>query len=66
LDRYRFLLGFCLVVGEIILAGLIALGKVDEKSSFGLTAIFAILAKVTLDFSAWAFSKHDGPQEKDK
>ena len=52
------------MLGLLVLAGLIALGKVEEKSSFGLTAITAILAKVALDFSERAFRPRRKDDEK--
>ncbi len=61
MDRYRFILGSIIVLGMMILAVAIALGHVEEKSSYGLTAIMAILAKVVLDFSDFAFK----PRRKD-
>jgi hypothetical protein len=66
MDRYRFVLGAVIVLGLMILASFIALGKVEEKSSFGLTAIMAILAKVALDFSEWAFRPKHIDDGKDK
>ncbi len=60
-ERYRFILGAAIVGGLLLLAVAIALGKVEEKSSYGLTAIMAILAKVALDFSEWAYR----PRRKD-
>ncbi len=56
MDRYRLILGGLIVTGLLVLAAFIALGHVEEKTSFGLTGIMAILGKVTLDFSAWAFN----------
>ncbi len=38
-----------------MLAVAIALGHVEEKSSYGLVPVVTILAKVALDFSEWAF-----------
>ncbi len=66
MDRYRFALGACVVIGLVILAIFIALGHVEEKSSYGLTAIIAIIAKVVLDFSAWAFRLYKDPGEDPK
>lgn len=61
-EIYRFILGFVVVIGMLVLGLAIALGKVEEKTSYGLTAIMAILAKVALDFSEWAFR----PSRKDE
>ncbi len=54
-DRYRFILGALIVGGLMVLAIFVALGKVEEKTSYGLVPIVTILAKVALDFSDWAF-----------
>jgi hypothetical protein len=54
-DRYRFILGAVIVCTLLTLAAMIALGHVEEKSSFGLTAVLAIIGKIALDFSEWAF-----------
>jgi hypothetical protein len=55
MNKYRFLVGIVIVVGLVILAAAIALGKVQEATSFGLTGIIAVIGKLALDFSAWAF-----------
>jgi hypothetical protein len=63
-DKYRFAIGSTIVVALLILATAIALGHVEEKSSFGLTAVMAIIGKLALDFSEWAFrpkAKEDQP-----
>jgi hypothetical protein len=65
MDLLRFLLGAFLVVGMMALAVCIALGKVEEKTSFGLMAIFAILSPVVRDFSSWVFGPHQR-DEKDR
>ncbi len=65
MDRYRFILGSIIVLGLMILAVAIALGHVEEKSSYGLTAIMAILAKVVLDFSDFAFKPGRGDDRHD-
>jgi uncharacterized membrane protein len=58
MDLLRFILGSFLIVGLMTLAVCIALGKVEEKTSFGLMAIFAILSPVVRDFSTWVFGAH--------
>jgi hypothetical protein len=66
-DRYRMILGALLIIGLMALATAIALGNVQEKSSYGLMAITAILGKIALDFSQWAFSpKQDGDKTTPK
>jgi hypothetical protein len=64
MDRYRLIIGFIVLLGLVALAVAVALGHVEEKSSFGLTAILAILAKVALDFSEWAFRSSKGTEDK--
>jgi len=54
-ERYRFILGATIVGALLLLAIAIALGKVEEKTSYGLVPVVTILAKVALDFSEWAF-----------
>ncbi len=54
-DRYRFILGALILGGLMVLAVFVALGRVEEKTSYGLVPIVTILAKVALDFSDWAF-----------
>ena len=59
-DFTRMCFGFSLL---IILAGLalaIALGKVEEKTSYGLMPLLTSLATLAGGFAQWAFSsKHD-------
>ncbi len=64
-DKYRFAIGSTIVVALLVLASAIALGHVEEKSSFGLTAVLAIIGKLALDFSQWAFpGRAAQPSEK--
>ena len=55
MDRYKFALGALLVLGLMVLAVEVALGHVEEKTSYGLVPILGILGKMALDFSEWAF-----------
>jgi O-antigen ligase len=64
-DRYRFILGSLIVGTLVVLAVAIALGHVEEKTSYGLVPVVTILAKVALDFSEWAFRPRDNPEAKD-
>ncbi len=64
-DKYRFAIGAVIVVSLLALSAAIALGHVEEKSSFGLTAVMAIIGKLALDFSQWAFpGRAAQPSEK--
>lgn len=64
LDRYRFILGAVIICTLLVLAAAIALGHVEEKSSFGLTAVLAIIGKIALDFSEWAFRNRKENEDK--
>lgn len=59
----RMIFGFCLLGLLAMLAGVIALGHVEEKTSFGLQYILGALSALSGGFSQWAFSK---PAEKGK
>lgn len=62
LDELKVIFGFCLLV---IIAGLalaIALGRVEEKTSYGLQEILGILATLGGVFAQWAFGSKDKPQ----
>lgn len=56
---YRMIFGFCLLGMLAILAGIIALGRVEEKSSFGLQYILGALSSLSGGFAQWAFSRKD-------
>jgi hypothetical protein len=56
MERLKLILGTIVLMALIVLACTIALGHVEEKTSFGLTGIIAILGKVVLDFSQWAYT----------
>ncbi len=55
-----------LVLGLLLLATLIALGKVEEKSSFGLTPLLLLLSPVCQSLANWAFPEREGLKEKPK
>lgn len=63
-DTLRLIFGFCLL---LILAGLalaIALGHVEEKTSYGLMPLLTTLATLAGGFTQWAFnSKDNKPNE---
>ncbi len=63
MDRYRFIVGSLVVVALLVLAIFVALGHVEEKTSYGLMPILAILGKFALDFSEYAFRAR---KEKDE
>ena len=67
MERYRFILGATIVGALLLLAIAIALGKVEEKTSYGLVPVVTILAKVALDFSEWAFrNRKEDEKESEK
>ena len=67
MERYRFILGATIVGALLLLAIAIALGKVEEKTSYGLVPVVTILAKVALDFSEWAFrTRKEDEKESEK
>jgi hypothetical protein len=66
-ERYRFILGATNVGALLLLAIAIALGRVEEKTSYGLVPVVTILAKVALDFSEWAFrNRKEDEKESEK
>ena len=52
---WKMVIGGVILISLVFLAGAIALGKVEEKTSYGLTPILTILGKFVLDFSEWAY-----------
>lgn len=62
-DTQRMIFGFSLL---LILAGLalaIAMGKVEEKTNYGLIPLLTALATLAGGFAQWAFS---GKRDDDK
>lgn len=53
----RMMFGFCLLAILALLAGVIALGHVEEKTSFGLQYILGAISALAGGFCQWAFSK---------
>ncbi len=64
-DRYKLGLGSILLVGLLVLAVAVALGHVEEKTSYGLVPIMSLLGKVILDFSEWAFRSNKPKDPED-
>lgn len=52
----RMIFGFCLLALLTALAGVISIGHVEEKTSFGLQYILGALSALSGGFSQWAFS----------
>ncbi len=55
--------GFALLMLLATLASVIALGHVEEKSSFGLQFLLGSLSSRAGAFGNWAFREHDPPKE---
>lgn len=61
----RMLFGFCLLLILAVLAGVIALGKVEQQTSFGLQYILGAISALSGGFAQWAFSKPPEKSDKD-
>lgn len=57
LARLKMVFGFFLLFLIGALAGLIALGQVEEKTSFGLPFILGSLSALAGGFTNWAFGE---------
>jgi hypothetical protein len=64
--KWRMIYGFCLVFCLVSLAGMLALGKVDEKFSFGLRDVILILAQLGGAFGAWFAASRQKSLSADK
>ena len=61
----RMIFGLVLMVLLVVLAALVALGKVHQETSYGLDYILGSLATLAGGFAQWAFrTKTD--EQKDK
>lgn len=65
-DTLRMLFGFCILFMDFMLGLAIALGHVEEKTSYGLKEVLAALGPLSGMFAQWAFSstgrKPDGDE----
>lgn len=59
IDRLKMLYGFLLLLLLAILAVVIALGKVEQQTSYGLLPIITALATLSGAFGNWAFKDSD-------
>ena len=68
IDELKMLFGFLLLLIVAFLCAAIALGNVQEQSSFGLTQMITVLAALGGGFATWAFSttRSDADRDKDK
>lgn len=53
------ILGFCILFIVAILAAIIALGHVEQSSSYGLDIVLGSLATLVGGFAQWAFTQKD-------
>lgn len=58
-DRLRMIFGFVMLIALVALAATIALGKVEEKTSFGLQYILGALSAMAGGFAQWAFGRKE-------
>jgi len=62
-NTQRMVFGFSLLLILALLALAIALGKVEEKTSYGLMPLLTALATLAGGFAQWAFSNKDKKDE---
>lgn len=71
MERLKMFYGFALLVVIATLAALIALGKVEEHTSYGLSQILGGLMVLAGGFAHWAFQtkaegNKDNPEDPNK
>lgn len=57
LAQWKMMWGFILIIGILSLTARIALGHVEQASSYGLTEIIGILAVLAGQWANWAFGE---------
>ena len=62
-DRVKIVLGYVTVLGLFLLALMFGLGKVEEKTSYGLVPIISILGTIATLWAQWAFGSKIKPPE---
>ncbi len=55
----RMIFGFCILALLAALASIIAIGHVEEKTSFGLQVVLGSLSSLAGGFAQWAFSSKE-------
>jgi hypothetical protein len=55
----RMIFGFALLIIIAALAAIIALGHVEQSTSYGLNIVLGSLATLAGGFAQWAFGKKD-------
>lgn len=63
-DRYKMFFGFSVLLVLAILAGVISIGHVEEKTSFGLSFVLGALSSLSGAFGNWAFSNNRSSTEE--
>lgn len=63
-DRDKMIFGFSLLFVLGLLAGLIALGKVEMQTSYGLNIVLGSLTTLSGGFAAWAFRERNDKDPK--
>ena len=66
LDEHKMMFGYILLLLVCFLTGRIALGHVEEASSFGLTQMITVIAMLAGGFSNWCFNSNDRKEKKDE
>lgn len=66
LKRLKMLYGFVLLILLAVLAAVIALGKVEQSTSYGLLPIITALATLSGSFANWAFGESRTEKKKDQ
>ena len=61
-DVQRMIFGFVLLTIMAALAAAIALGHVEEKTSYGLMPLLTTLSTLAGAFANWAFNSKDDPK----
>ena len=55
LSLLKMIFGFVLLAGTFVIAGVVALGRVEEHTSYGLPYILGAIATLSGGFAQWAF-----------
>jgi hypothetical protein len=64
IDKLKMIFGFALLLSLVALAAMVALGHVEEHTSFGLPFILGSLASLSGGFVNWAFGAKENGQPK--
>ena len=60
-DKWKWLFGFYVVTALVIMGIAFGLGKVEEKTSYGLPVILNSLAVMAGAWAGWVSGKKDSP-----